>query len=241
MEEAVYSEMRRLEDAYWWFVGKRMFIFNFIEEPPGVILDLGCGTGAMIENLSRISKNVIGIDNNRLAISYIKKRSGVKKVAVSDARFISMKNNTFDLIIASDLLEHIADDELVLNEINRVLKPGVKLIATVPSFTFLWSKHDDAAHHVRRYNINLLKHKTEKANLRAERLSYTNMFAFPILLLLRSLKRIMSRRQRSRTDFFHTPPVLNAFFIACYKLEAALLKKINFPFGVSILGVFVKH
>jgi len=240
MEEKVYTQMRKLEDTYWWFVGKRMFISNFIKSKPGAVLDIGCGTGAMLEYLSRTSEDVVGIDNNLLPILYSKNRSGVKRLVACDARFISMKDNAFDLVIASDLLEHIAEDEMVLSEIARILKSKGKLIVTVPAFAFLWSKHDEAAHHVRRYNIDLLRIKIQKANLTVERISYTNIFAFPLILLLRNFKRFASFGREPETDFFYTPPFLNSFFIFCYKLEAMLLKKINFPFGVSILGVFIK-
>lgn len=240
MEKKVYTEMRKLEDSYWWFVGKRMFIFNFIKKKPGAVLDIGCGTGIMIEHLSRISKNVIGIDSDPLALFYSKDRLGVRKLVSCDARFISMKDNIFDLIIASDLLEHIAEDEMVLNEITRVLKSGGKLIATVPAFNFLWSKHDEVVHHVRRYDINLLKRKIQKTKLTVEKISYTNMFAFPFAFLLRNLRRFIPFYRETKTDLFYTPPFLNTFFIFCYKLESLLLKKMNFPFGVSILGVFVK-
>lgn len=206
MEEKNYTEMRKLEDTYWWFVGKRMFIFNFIKNGLEAVLDVGCGTGAMIERLSRISKNVIGIDDDFLAISYAKRRTGTKKLVICDAHFISMKDNTFDLIIVSDLLEHIKEDETVLNEVTRVLKSGARLIVTVPAFTFLWGRHDEVVHHMRRYNINLLKRKIQKANLNIEKISYTNILTFPFVFLARNLKRLMPFYRESKTDFFiHHP------------------------------------
>lgn len=240
MEEELYFQMRQLEDRYWWFVGKRFFIFNFIKGRPEKVIDLGCGTGVMMECLSNISSNVIGIDNSLLALSYAKNRINIKKLIGCDSRNIPIKDNIFDLVIASDLLEHITDDEAVLSEANRVLKKDGRLIVTVPAFDFLWSVHDETAHHLRRYNIDLLKEKVRKARFKIEKISYTNIFAFPAAFLFRSLRKLMPFYKSKNNDFFYTSPFLNAFFIACYKLEAALLKRLDFPFGISILGVFVK-
>lgn len=240
MEEELYAQMRQLEDEYWWFVGKRFFIFNFIKNKPARALDLGCGTGIMMERLGNICDNVFGIDNSLLALSYVKKRINKNRLIACDSRRICAKDDTFDLIIASDLLEHIPDDDIVLEEANRVLKTGGKLIITVPAFNFLWSKHDESAQHLRRYNIDSLKRKIHKANFSVEKLSYTNFFAFPLAFLARRLRRFVPFYKETKTDFFHTPGILNKFFIYCYKLEAALLRRIDFPFGISILGVLVK-
>src|SRR5687767_6622160 len=154
MHAEEYERMYRLEDSYWWFVGRHDLVLGFVRETYGqrsdlTILDIGCGTGAMSQKLSPWGA-VVSADFSPLALSFSRRRN-LNLLCASDAMRLPFRENSFDLVVAMDILEHVKDDSLALNEIYRVLKPGGRIIATVPAYAALWSSHDVALMHFRRY------------------------------------------------------------------------------------------
>ena len=95
-------------------------------------------------------------------------------------------DDQFDLIALLDTVEHIADELAVLQECQRVLKPGGRLIVTVPAFMWLWSYNDEINDHERRYTAPELQMKLELTGLRVRRISYNNFFLFPLIAGIRT-------------------------------------------------------
>src|SRR5262249_30314882 len=146
--------MFQLEDSYWWFVGRHDLVEGFVAEickgREGVtILDIGCGTGAMSKTLEKYGA-VVSADFSPLALTFCGKR-GLTYRCASDAMRLPFKAGAFDIVVAMDTLEHQPDDTAALEEIRRVLKPSGKVLATVPAYKSLWSAHDVALMHYRRY------------------------------------------------------------------------------------------
>ena len=202
------------------------------------ILDIGCGTGENINFLSRFGK-VTGIDISERAIKFCKKRR-LENVKIGKAEALPFKENGFDLVTMLDLLEHLKDDLLALREAFRVLKPRGRILITVPSYRFLWSGHDEALHHQRRYSKKELEEKVKKAGFKVKKLSFAITTFFPLILFFRLSQKLFIKSALPKTSYVILPDWLNSSFIGLLKLEAQLLRHINLPFGVSLVCVAEK-
>src|ERR1041384_7049342 len=127
MQTEEYERMYRLEDSYWWFVGRHRLVTGFLEltyprRKDLTILDIGCGTGAMSEKLTSHG-SVVSADFSELALSFSRKR-GLNRLCASDAIHLPFRSESFDVVVAMDILEQVEDDHAAIKEIQRVLKPG---------------------------------------------------------------------------------------------------------------------
>ena len=174
MEESYASQYHELEEKYWLFRGRRDIIYKLIKDykRDTEILDIGCSIGVLIGSLKgRGFKRLRGIDIDEKAIE-ICRQKGIIDIRVADAEKTGFKDQQFDIVIASDVLEHIKDEDKALLEWHRILKSGGKLIAFVPAFKFLWSKHDEVNLHYRRYSKSSLIEVLKKNGFSIERSSY---------------------------------------------------------------------
>ena len=155
MEHGVYDAEARVEAEHWWFRGRRML---FAAELRGLkigtnadVLDIGTGTGSNLRMLREEGyRNVTGIDLNPLAVRYCLAK-GFTSVLSGDATSLPFADGQFDIVLATDTIEHIDDDRKALQEIHRVLVPGGYAMIVVPAFASLWGLQDIVAHHKRRY------------------------------------------------------------------------------------------
>jgi SAM-dependent methyltransferase len=239
MQQHTYAILRRVEGSHWWFVGRRRIIegflaricSNFSGQPR--ILDVGCGTGANLEMLSRFG-DAEGIDVSQEALSFCRER-GLKNVRWGEAEGIPFADGTFDLVTAFDVVEHLDDDVGGLKEIYRVLRPGGRALLFVPAFMFLWGVQDDVSHHRRRYTLSNLKQAVEAAGFKVERSSYANITFFAPILLARLLMRITGFRPQSENNI--NIGALNGVLGRIFGTERAILNRANLPFGVSAICV----
>ncbi|NWF75839.1 MAG: class I SAM-dependent methyltransferase [Nitrospirae bacterium] len=238
MDVLYASKYHGLEENYWWFIGRRDIIIHLIMKARKdiEILEVGCSGGPLMLSLKRHGfVNVNGIDISKEAIDLCKNK-GLNEVLVSDAENTGLKNQLFDLIIASDILEHLRDDEKALIEWHRILKPHGKLLIFVPAFNFLWSKHDEVNHHFRRYSSFRLKKILSKACFEIERISYWNFLLFIPTSIIRLSQRLLFNNSKKNGDqLFQVNTFINKFLEIMIKFENRLLSAgINFPFGVSL-------
>lgn len=242
-----YQAMFELETTYWWFVGRRIILAETIQRhitsPVDQALDIGCGTGGNLSVLSRFSKTVIGLDTSPQALDYCRRRGWNTVALIQKDGLLPFADETTDLVTLFDILEHVADERPLLGEILRVLRPDGLLIITVPAFQFLWSEHDVALHHYRRYTRKDLIRLLTDAGLRIISASYVITFSFPIIVLYRILKGSLNflHPRASKTSYVRLPNVLNAFFIRILAWESKLLAYSTFPFGTSVLIVAAKR
>ena len=153
MDDREYEVMAAVEDRHFWFVGIRAIVKDAYLAaglgPESRVLDVGCGTGGMMRTMQGLGR-FTGLDSSPKAADFARRRSG-NPVEVGDATALPFADDSFDGVTALDVLEHVPDDAAAAREIRRVLKPGGTLIATVPCHPWLFSAHDEALHHVRRY------------------------------------------------------------------------------------------
>ncbi len=199
------------------------------------ILNLGVGTGDDLPIVSQWGEiYVIDIDSDALKVI---PEEFVFEKKVCDACHISYPNDFFDLVLAFDVLEHIEDDKLAINEIYRVLKPEGFFIFTVPAFNFLYSSHDRALKHFRRYNRRILKNRL--LNFRCVEVGY---WVFSLFLLV-AFQRIMNRKEISnpKIHFMRLPMFINNILYSLLKVENQLIKyHIPLPVGTTIYGIYKK-
>ena len=182
MDKIYEQEYHLLEENYWWFEARRHFIIKLVKklklERNSKILEIGCSGGPLIKELNNLGfNNVHGIDISPEAISRCTKR-GLRNVQIMDAAATNFKDGEFDLIISSDILEHIKDEEKALGEWERILAPYGNLLVFVPAFEFLWSHHDDVNLHYRRYTRKKLVSSIEPLKLKILKSSYWNFTLF---------------------------------------------------------------
>ena len=159
------------------------------------------------------------------------------------AERLACRADAFDVVVCLDVLEHIEDDFLALREMFRVCRPGGYLLLTVPAYHFLWSEHDVALGHYRRYSRSRLLRAVVEAGFKPLRTTYAITFLFlPILLfrLWRKLTAPLKREARPAVAYVQVPGLLSSFFVALLKVEAWLLKRFDLPFGVSLVCLVQK-
>lgn len=229
-----------MEDFYWWFVGRRKILKRLLGQNPGGLLspptlDVGCGSGRLLLDLQREGRRAVGLDLSEEALQLARRR-GCKWLVRGDARKLPIRPGSMGLITALDLLEHLDDDEGALREMRQALAPGGRLFLTVPAHMFLWSEHDEALQHKRRYSMSELRRKVERAGFEIERLTYAIFFLFVPTLLFRLVQRL-ARRKKPQTALIIFPWPVNAAFAATLYIEALLLGRLNLPMGVSLVCI----
>ena len=239
MMDVLYASMyHKLEENHWWFLGRRDIIYKLIKayRRDVDILEIGCSGGVLIEFLKRQGfTRLHGIDIDEKAIEICMRR-GIKEVGVADAQETGFKDKQFDVLIASDVLEHIKDEDKALCEWHRILKPGGELIIFVPAFKFLWSNHDEVNHHYRRYSKSGLIKTLEKNGFKTEKVSYWNFsLFFPISLVRLSQKILSGKRKRVSDQLYELNTFANKTLAYMLKLENKFLSTgITLPVGVSL-------
>lgn len=241
MQSHTYAIMREVEDTHWWYVGRRRIISSFVKricdelraegnaEPR--ILDIGCGTGGNLKTLSSFGK-AEGVDISREALDFCRAR-GLENVREGAAETLPYAGDSFDLVTALDVVEHLDDDVAGLREMRRVLRPGGRLLLFVPAFMFLWGVQDDISHHRRRYTLPELRRKLEQAGMKVERASYANITFFGPIMVGRLFMRLTGLRPASENNI--NVSALNGFLERVFGSESRWLNKRKFPFGVSII------
>jgi SAM-dependent methyltransferase len=245
MNTAEYDRMFRLEDSYWWFVGRHRFVESLLARrltatagEPLAILDIGCGTGAMSDCLTRWGR-VVSADFSPLALRYSRRR-GLKFLLTADAMRLPLRSDCVDVVVAMDVLEHLSDDCLAMSELLRVLKPGGLLVATVPAYRHLWSEHDIALMHYRRYISRELGERLVSAGFRIHKLAYTMTLLYPIVAVQRRLNARKPPKEKPEASLPPVPAVLNSTLIGLLAIENTLASRVDLPFGLTVHAVATK-
>ena len=243
MRVAELQEMYELEDSYWWFVGRRRMVRRLIRTyaPAGRplrILDAGCGTGGTMEMLADWGE-IHGCDLSHNALTMCRAR-GDWALSCSSVEATPYPDAHFDVVVSADVLEHVADDARAMGEMVRVLRPGGLLVAAAPAHMWLWSEHDDALGHLRRYSRRQFRALVEGAGLRTKKLTEAVALALPAVLMYRGVRRLTRRAERPKTSLVRLPSVLNRLLIGLLDIENALLPYLSLPLGTSLVCAAVK-
>jgi SAM-dependent methyltransferase len=244
MDPIAMQTMLDVDEHHWWYRGRRRVIraeLDALGLPTGIeILDAGCGSGATMRELADYG-TVRGVELSEQAAEVARAR-GVGEVVVGRLEQLPWPDASFDLITCLDVIEHTPDDRVTLGELRRVCRPGGRLLVTVPAYQSLWSIHDEANHHHRRYSRAVLRAAARDAGWEVARLS-----SFNSLLLAPAAAVRLGRRRRAvpagyTGDLAFGPPWLNGALERPLALEAAWLARgRTLPLGLSLLAILCRR
>lgn len=241
LDVAEISRLAAYEDWYWWHRARRRIIDHLLARTLRGndlrILDVGAGTGATSKALERYGR-VLAVDMSAEAVATARRRG--LDVARMDATRLAVPDATFDLVVVLDVIEHLEDDAAAVLELRRVLKPGGVLLVTVPAYKWLWSSHDVANHHWRRYRRRELRGVLRTADLNVEVCSYVMMSMLIPAAAYRLLERLPGRQvaeEEAHVRFTPVPPLLNWALSHAAAWGGRLAGRVWLPFGLSIAAV----
>lgn len=237
MEADVYAIESTIEEGHWWFVGRRRLFATILEELgtplDADILEVGSGTGANLRLLKTLGfRRFQGIDLSPIAVE-LSRRKGFDSVAQGDLRALPWPDDNFDLVIATDILEHIDDDKDAMMEIARVLRPGGHVLVTVPALQILWSVHDQIADHYRRYSRASLLNVLRQSGLEAREICYFNYILLPLIALARGIISLLRLPLRNPNTI--NTRILNWLLTRVFHIDIWSARRWKPPLGVSIL------
>lgn len=235
MQDAQFEIHAQLEERHWWFTARRRIVRRLLSllVPPGAwVIDIGCGTGANIASFVPPYRG-LGIDPAAGAVARARRRfPGVEFVqgeapAAAGARFAEG-----DAFLMLDVLEHIADDQKAFDDVTAAARKGAVFLITVPADPELWSPHDEAFGHFRRYTLETLQALWDGRPLTPWLCSYYCARLYPIIRAVRSwTSRLRRSSGREGTDFRLPPRPLNRLLERIFegegaRLEAALRRRL---------------
>ena len=243
MQADYARQYRALWERHWWWRSREAYVLSWIrrlkrKEPAHWrILDVGCGDGLFFESLSRFGE-VEGIEPDATLVNDPRWRDRIQ-VSRIDQASATLRAGEYDLALMLDVLEHIDDDRAALRALYRSLRPGGRLLLTVPALNFLWSRHDEVNSHFRRYDPRALRSLLVESGFQVESLRF--FFGWTVLpLLVRRWLSPAGRRVRSDQAVGIPPAILNRFLTLASTCEHALGRFIPMPLGSSLLAVVRK-
>lgn len=234
MRESAYRKHYEVEDRHWWFRGRWAVVEALLSradlpaEPR--ILDAGCGTGGNLSRYEHLGR-ATGVDPSPEAVRFCEER-GLASVHRAGLEELPFEAGSFDLIAATDVLEHIADEGRALAELRRVAAPGGALLLTVPAYMWLWTREDDNLHHQRRYTKRRLLAAVRGAGWEPRVATYFNSILLPPIALARLMP---ERSGEKKADLERTSAFLNKPLALPMRTEARLIRwGASLPAGVSV-------
>ncbi len=236
-----------LGEAYFWLSGHYDAALNVLKpelsrlKKTGCaiqILDAGCGPGNFVSRLKSFG-SVCGTDYSNEALLYCLRKHAIPAFR-SSLETISIKNESFDAVVSLEVLEHIENDQTVLREYYRLLKPGGVGLISVPAFQMLWGPHDEWFGHVRRYSRHELSEKIKASGFEIVRCDYFKCIFFLPMLILRNLKRMFKLYDEVKTDYISIPNWMNQMLRLWIVNEVKWRINQFLPFGTHLLCLFKK-
>lgn len=242
MDAAVYRAHAELERDHWWFVGRRAVVGDVIEhhigKEIGRILDVGCGTGGMLPLLARFG-DVTGVEPEPFAVDHARRQPVDAEVILGRVPEDVPPTADYDLVTAFDVIEHLEDDVGALRAMASAARAGGFVLVTVPAVPWLWSEHDVANGHVRRYRRSELIRVLREAGLDVRHLSSFNAVLFAPIAAVRLVGRLRRKARPGRSDFdMGVPPKpVNRVLARGLGAERRFVSGRGLPIGVSLIAV----
>jgi len=231
MDEEYYTQYLEFEKNNPWYVARRELILQLIskQDRDKTIVDVGAGSGFNISFLKKKGfKHVFGIEHSKEFIKYAK-----PCILNSSISRIPLKENSVDIVLCLDILEHIEHEEKAIKEMARILKKDGISIITVPAINSLWSVHDEINKHFRRYNIKRLNDLL-KGRFLIIKQTYWNSFLFLPIYMMKLYKRYVSKGYNH--DFKERGKFINIISLTIFRIENYIISLgMSLPIGVSLI------
>ena len=238
MERIVYDRMAELDERHWWYRARRDILGELIRREISLpaearILEVGCGTGHNLPMLGAFG-HVDAIEIDEAAREIASHRLGHPVMNAPLPELSGVGSGNYDLIAILDVLEHIEADREALVSLASKLRPGGRILITVPAHPCMWSAHDVVNHHHRRYTRRTLRAVVAEAELKLEMMSWFNSLLFPLAAAARLAGRITGKED---SDDKLPPAPINSLFEAVFGLERYAIGRVPFPPGVSLAAI----
>jgi SAM-dependent methyltransferase len=243
MDSVLERQIHEVEEWHWWYRGRRRIISSVVrrlELPPGAeILDAGCGSGRNMVDLARYGP-VTGLEIADASITWARNR-GIGEIVKGSITEAPFPDDRFDFAVCLDVLEHIDEELAALRELRRILRPGGRLLVTVPAYQSLWSEHDVINHHKRRYTRASLASVATAAGWVTAWTTYFNGTLLPAAAMHRRLSMLRRSVDEPVSDLELTPRRLNGLLALPLTAEAwAIGHGWRLPAGLSLMAVLRK-
>lgn len=231
------SRLAQLERWHFWFVGRRALLARlmkkYLRERDLLVIDLGCGTGFMLEMLTRQGYRMVGLDLRPEGLRAARQMQTSAWLLQAEAVHLPLKDNTFDVILLLDVLEHV-DDRTLLAEIVRIVRNGGWVFISVPAMPWLWSYRDEAAGHLRRYTRQHLSSVLAQTHIHVQEIRYYQCWLLPLV----AMSRFFGHSGPMMRDLEERPfPALNSVLAWMNTMETRLSAVIAWPWGSSLMAV----
>ena len=246
MEAELYDELHHVEQTHWWFQARRHIVWSLVRRYLGGrsnrrlrVCELGCGTGGNLAAVADIH-DVVGIECSPQALAYAQHALGNRVRFGRLPHEIDLPPQSFDVVLMTDVLEHIEDDAASAIEALRLLRPGGVLVATVPAYQWLYSPRDAHHHHFRRYGKRRFAKLWQRPDAQTLLLSHYNTLLFLPTAIVRLASKIIPDHCKLG-DLTVPQRTLNTMLAELMGSEVNLLGRLYLPFGVSLAAVIRKR
>lgn len=250
MDASLFDLHATIEDSHWWFEGRRKIIYPLIDiimsgVKDGMIVDVGCGTGGTIAPLATRYRT-LGVDLAQPAIDAARRKYPNVPFRVGQIPdVLADVCDHINLLLLMDVLEHVPDDRKLLRELVELLHPNTHILITVPARMELWSPHDEAVGHLRRYDRKTLTVLFQNLPVTTRFLSYFNSRLYLPIRLVRQAARLLGHSVGSRnTDLKLPSRFLNNILMRIFASEASVIEELaqgsrtaGFSTGVSLIAL----
>jgi SAM-dependent methyltransferase len=240
-DPALFTKLAALEAGNFWFRARNRLIVWALQRYAagfGSLLEVGCGTGYVLQGIAAAFPQVrlVASEAETEGLRFAARRVPGAEFLQMDARRMPYEQE-FDVIGAFDVIEHIGEDEAVLAQMRRSLRPGGSLLLTVPQHPFLWSEYDVRAHHVRRYTAAELRQKLGRAGFAVVRMTSFVSVLLPLMMLSRMTRRTDAAGYDPLAEL-RIGRVANTLLERALDAERLLIRAgLSLPCGGSLLAV----
>ena len=240
MQESCFTKIEEVATRHWFFQGRAALVAETLGRQGRAlrVLDVGCGTGYLSARLLADGHAVTGVEPDDAARALAAQR--LPEVVAARAEALPFPDASFDTVVATDVLEHVADDAAAVTEFRRVLKPGGWLVLTVPAWMFLWGPQDVSLGHHRRYRPAMLRRLF--VDWRIRQLSFFLFFVFPAVFVVRRIFRVFPGLLAERDEVGLTPRLIDPLLRGLLAIERwGIRHGLGWPIGVSLFAVVEKQ
>jgi SAM-dependent methyltransferase len=255
MRHQEYRIMFEAEDNFWWYVGMRNNLktilqryWDWKDKPNPLIVDAGCGTGAVLQRLvngfdgSISPQNAIGFDLSDEALRFCAERGLGDRVSRGSITEMPFADNTFDILVSFDVISNLPEPTPGFKEVARVVKHGGMLVLNLPAYQFLYSEHDLAVRTLRRFDKKEVRSLLAQNGLMPLHMTYLNTVLFPPAAGVRLTKKMFLKAKPGKelhSDLTPPPTALNNLLVWTMAQEANLIGRssLSLPFGLSLMTI----
>ena len=215
---------------YWWYRARAELLRVALDDhlgEPDLVLDVGSADGPSVDWV-RAAHGRFSLDVDPRGLTA---GTGI----CGSAEAIPLRDEVFDAVVAFDVVEHCADRPRALRELGRVLRPGGRLLLSVPAYRWAWSDHDIRAGHHTRYTRPRIVAELRDAGFEVDRASYAFTSTFPLFAAERLVRRIRPARSAEDSRVPQVGPLADRILMGLTRLDARMLRRHDLPFGSSVL------